>query len=121
MREAARQGVVKTFPTCGSATTDWDKLKCNTKDQMEILSGTAYVKVAAPDGWVRGKRLLVCAIVKTSDPIGFLPMPNDGYITSKTQLSIEKDTTVPTGIVVRRHPARPARAGRGAHEPPAGA
>ena len=92
---------------------------------MEVLAGTAYVKVAAPDGWVRGKRLLVCAIVETSDPIGFLPMPNGGYITSKTQLSIEKDTTVPTGsssadtppdgpelVVVRM--SRPERDERGA-------
>jgi hypothetical protein len=91
VREAARQGVVKSFLPCGTATTDYDKLKCNTEDMIEAVAGDTYVKVSAPEGWAKGKRLVVCSIVKTDGAIGFLPMPNDGVIMSKTQMSIEVD------------------------------
>ena len=106
VREAARQGVVKSFPACGSATNDYDKLKCNTKNMIDAVAGDTYVKVSAPDGWAKGKRLIVCSIVVTDGAIGFLPMPNGGVIQSKTQMSIEVDgapsgtasaDTAPTG------------------------
>ena len=32
---------------------------------------------------------MVCAMVRSEGGIGLLPMPNDGLITSKTQMSIE--------------------------------
>jgi Flp pilus assembly protein TadG len=96
VREAARQGVVKTFPTCTGASTDWAKLKCNTKTQVGAVTGPVYVKVAAPDGWAKGKRLVVCAVVRYNTGLNFFPMPNDGFIQSKTEMSIEKDTA-PTG------------------------
>ncbi len=106
VREAARQGVVKNFPACTGAANDWAKLKCNTKSQIDAVTGDTYVKVSAPDGWAKGKRLVVCARVDSEGGMGLLPMPNDGVIRSKTQMSIEVDgapsgsasaDTAPTG------------------------
>ena len=91
VREAARMGVVKTFPACNGASTDWDKLKCNTKEQVDAVTGPTYVNVSAPDGWAKGKRLVVCAMVASDGGIGLLPMPDNGLIKTKTQMSIEVD------------------------------
>lgn len=97
VREAARQGVVKTFTDCGGETLDLDKLRCQTQEQIGTITGeTPYVKVAFSSPWTKGEPLTVCTLVKTSQ-IGILPMPNDGWISSKTQLSIEQAATPPTG------------------------
>ncbi len=97
VREAARQGVVKTFHACGGKTLDLDKLRCQTQEQIGAVTGdTPYVKVNFASPWTKGQPLTVCTLVKTSR-IGILPMPNDGWISSKTQLSIEQATTPPTG------------------------
>src|SRR5689334_20115931 len=48
VREGARQGVVRNFtaqPGCTSETTDMDRLRCNTRKQIDALTGTEYVKV----------------------------------------------------------------------------
>lgn len=98
VREAARQGVVGTFPACGpSATTDWAKLKCNVSSQIDAVTGPTAVKVVAPSGWVKGKPLIVCAVVESDGAIGLLPMPDGGFITTKTAMSIEADDPVPSG------------------------
>ena len=99
VREAARQGVVRNFPACGTATTDLDKLRCTTKKEVGALTGSTYVKVLTPaGGWAKAKPLTVCAMVHSDGAIGLLPMPNDGWIMSKTQMSIEQATApVPTG------------------------
>lgn len=98
VREAARQGVVRSFADCGGASTDMDKLRCNTKTQINALTGTAYVKVVKPDTWARAEPLIVCAMVETDAAIGMLPMPNAGWIASSTQMSIEQDAEpLPTG------------------------
>jgi hypothetical protein len=98
VREAARQGVVRNFPSCGSATTDLDRLKCNTKAEIGAITGPAYVKVVTPDGWTKAKPLTVCALVRSDGGIGLLPMPNGGWISSKTAMSIEQATApLPTG------------------------
>jgi hypothetical protein len=99
VREAARQGVVRNFPACGTAATDLDKLKCNAKAEIGALTGPAYVKVITPaGGWARAKPLIVCAMVRSDGGIGLLPMPDGGWITSKTQMSIEQATApLPTG------------------------
>lgn len=98
VREAARMGVVRNFPTCGGATTDMDRLRCEAKNQINALTGTEYVKVVRPATWAKTKPLIVCALVKSDGGIGLLPMPNSGWITSSTQMSIEQDSTpLPTG------------------------
>lgn len=103
-REAARQGVVKNFPTCGSATTDMDKLVCNAKAQVGGVAGTKYARAlypsATPSGWKKGNPLTVCVVVKGGSSFGILPMPNGGAISTMTKLSIEQDATVPTGGTV---------------------
>lgn len=98
VREAARQGVVQSFPGCGS--NQWSCLKANVSDQVEAVTGETYVKIQAPSGWVRGKPLLVCAIVASDGGLGLLPMPDGGLIQSKTMMSIEVDDTIPSGFVV---------------------
>jgi hypothetical protein len=99
VREGARQGVVRNFPSCGTATTDLDRLKCNTEHEIGALTGPTYVKVVTPaGGWAKAKPLTVCAMVKSDGALGLLPMPNDGWILSKTQMSIEQAATpLPTG------------------------
>lgn len=95
--EAARSGVVKSFPACAGAASDVARLRCTTKTLIGPISGPAYVKVMAPEGWVKGKPLVVCGMVRTDAALGLVPMPNDGLIMSKTQMSIEADTTPPSG------------------------
>ena len=98
VREAARQGVVRNFAACGTATTDMDKLRCNAKINISALTGEEYVKVVKPATWAKSEPLVVCALVKTAGGVGLLPMPGNGWITSRTQMSIEQDATpLPTG------------------------
>lgn len=99
VREAVREGVVRTFPACGTATTDLAKLKCNAKKQIGALTGPTYVKIVTPTGgWAKAEPLTVCAMVKSDGALGLLPMPNGGWIVSKTQMSIEQaDAPLPTG------------------------
>ena len=106
VREGARQGVVRNFVACGSESTDMGKLKCDTRRQIDALTGTEYVKVIFPPVWKKTAPLIVCAMVKSDGGIGLLPMPNDGWISSSTQMSIEQDTTpVPDRDHRRGHPA----------------
>ena len=101
VREGARQGVVRNFVACGGESTDIGKLKCDTKRQIDALTGTEYVKVITPPVWKKTAPLIVCAMVKSDGAIGLLPMRNEGWISSSTQMSIEQDTTpVPTGTTV---------------------
>lgn len=92
VREAARKGVVKDFPACGTRVQDLAKLACYTEEQIGALTGPTYVKVVAPATWKKGAPLTVCAMVKSDGGVGLLPMPDSGWITSKTQMSIEQDT-----------------------------
>lgn len=96
VREGARMGVVKNFPACVGASTEWDTMRCNTRERVGSLTGPTYVRVAAPSGWTRGEPLLVCAQVDTSNALDFLPMPNGGVARSMTEMSIEEEG-VPTG------------------------
>ncbi len=102
VREAARLGVVEQFgsTTCTTGTPS-TKLRCVTKEQIDAVTGDPQVKVMAPStgGWVKGNRLVVCAVIESDGAIGLLPMPNDGFITTKTEMSIEKtDATLPAGF-----------------------
>jgi hypothetical protein len=99
VREAVRQGVVRNFPSCGAAATDLDRLKCNTKAEIGAITGPTYVKVLPPTPWKKGSPLTVCALVKSDGGVGLLPMPNGGWISSKTRMSIEQATApLPTGV-----------------------
>lgn len=98
VREGARMGVVRNFPACGGQSTDMDKLRCSTKKQIDALTPDVYVKVVRPATWAKTQPLIVCAMVKSNGAIGLLPMPNGGWTSSLTQMSIEQDATpLPTG------------------------
>ena len=89
VREGARMAVVKNIPSCTPASTDIDRIKCNTKREVGSLSGPTYIRVNAPEGWAKGKRLVVCAMVKSNGVTGLVPLPGDRIIRTKTQMSIE--------------------------------
>lgn len=99
VREAARQGVVENFAPCGTTTTgtatgtatNSGRLQCAVREQIGALTGSVYVKVAASSGWKKGSPLTVCAAVQSDGGVGLLPMPNGGWIRSKTQMSIEQE------------------------------
>jgi len=114
VREAARQGVVANFGTAdcalvGStgASANVQGLMCTAKSRMGGISGDPRVMVKVPDGWVRGKALIVCAQMKTAIGSGLVPLPNDRIIRSRVEMSIEKD-------------APPVSATGGAEAPPDG-
>jgi hypothetical protein len=95
VRETARMGVVGNFgtATCGSGL---QKLSCEGVNQIDALTGDEYVKVSAPNGWTKAEPLRVCSYVHTEGGVGLLPMPNNGWIFSRTEMSIEKETPAPT-------------------------
>jgi hypothetical protein len=101
VREAARDGVVMNFagcPTTPAPSTDLGKLACATRAESGPLAGTTYAKVSVPSGtWKKPNVLLVCGLTKSRGLTGFTPLPNSGWIKSKTYVSIEADATVPTG------------------------
>lgn len=94
IREAARLGVVKT-DIDGCSGDYLDELRCGAKAQVDAITGPIAVRVKAAE-WKRGEPLVVCAEVQ-SEVVGLLPMPDDGLIRSKTQMSIEVDDTPPPG------------------------
>lgn len=96
VREAARLGVVKNI-SCSTGATDMAKLVCMTNQQVGSVAGPSYAMVKAPNGWRKGQPLVVCAMVRADGVTGMTPMPNDRLIKSKTQMSIEVETPVPTG------------------------
>lgn len=97
VREAARKGVVSNFSTCAGSSS-FDKLRCQTKKDIDSLSGTTpLVKVYAPAGWVKGKPLVVCSIILDPGVINLVPTPDD--IKSRVELSIETVTPAPTGAL----------------------
>lgn len=91
VREAARQGVVSNF----GASNDLTSLKESAKSQIGAITGPASVKVSAPDGWVKGKRLIICAVIPNPGFTKIVPMPS--RITSKVVMSIETQAKPPTG------------------------
>jgi TadE-like protein len=105
VREAARQGIVQNFEgQDGSGTdctgNDMQRLKCLTKGLVDPVSGTVHVKVVKPNPWQRSQPLVVCAMVKSDGVVGLLPLPNGGWISSKTQMSVENDTETPSGTPI---------------------
>jgi TadE-like protein len=96
VREAARLGVVQT-PGCTTGANDLVKLACTTREQVGAVAGTTYAMVKAPDGWAKGKPLVVCAMVRAEGVTGLTPLPDDRMIRSRTQMSIEVDFPLPSG------------------------
>ena len=99
VREAVRQGVVKNFAG-GTGATDMAKLQDFTSKQIDAVTGPTYVKVIPPSPWKKGSPLIICAMVKSDGAVGLLPMPDGGWITTKTQMSVEQDTPAPTGSTI---------------------
>lgn len=105
VREAARQGVVASFgdtTECGLVTAASDpntkKLMCTAQDRISGITGDPAVKVMAPEGWLRGKPLIVCSQLKVGLGTGIIPLPNDRIIRSEVQMSIENATPAPTFV-----------------------
>ena len=97
VRESARQGAVSNFGSCGAGTS-FDKLRCQTKQEIGALTGSASVKVYVPGGtWRKGEPLVVCSIVPDPGVIKFVPMPAD--IRSRVEMSIENESLPPTGAL----------------------
>lgn len=96
VREAARHAVVESFSFDSGCTTGNNaaKLLCSAREEIGAVSGETKVKVVATT-WAKGSPVTICAMVH-SDVIGLLPMPNDGWITSKTRMSIEQVTQAAT-------------------------
>jgi hypothetical protein len=94
VREAARHAVVEKFSFQSGCATGANsaKLRCSTGKEIGALTGTPLVKVDAAS-WAKGSPVTVCAMVHSDGVVGILPMPNDGWIRSKTQMSIEQITT----------------------------
>lgn len=102
LREASRQGVVAnygstsscgmTYTTTSVPTENMKKLMCRAQDQVGAMTGETYVKVVVPDGWVRGRELVVCGMVHAERLPGLVPLPDDRMIRWASRMSIEKTT-----------------------------
>ncbi len=105
VREAARQGVVASFgdtTTCGLNTGASDpntlKLMCTAQNRISGITGDPAVKVMAPEGWFRGKPLVVCSQLKVGVGTGIIPLPNDRVIRSEVEMAIENASPAPTFV-----------------------
>ena len=98
LREASRQGVVANYGaqnTCGAVytvapSTNIGALVCEAKREVAAMTGKTYVKVVLPEGWARGKELVVCAMVKADRLPGIVPLPSDRMIKFASRMSIEE-------------------------------
>jgi Flp pilus assembly protein TadG len=96
VREAARRGVVQDFSDPDCTGTQPQRLACAAKDEIGAVTGSTYIRVSASDGWARGRSLTVCGMVKAGAVTGLAPLPADGMVKSKTSMSIEVTSPVPT-------------------------
>lgn len=94
VREGARSAVVLTVAT-GCTGTGMAAYACGTRNQMLTSGSVKYAKVWAPNGWARGQELGVCGVVQAINFTGFVPLPADGLIKSKTTMSIENVVPMP--------------------------
>jgi hypothetical protein len=97
VREAARHAVVESFSFQSGCTSGVSsaQLRCSAGKEIGAVTGSPLVKVNAAN-WQKGKPVVVCAMVHSDGVIGLLPMPNGGWILSKTQMSIEQVTKAAT-------------------------
>lgn len=96
VRDAARTGVVATFEPCGTEIGELDRLRCTTHERIGTVTGSAYVRVDASEGWRRGASLEVCALVASPGVVGLVPLPHDGVVAARTTMSIEDESVVPS-------------------------
>lgn len=94
VREAARQGVVSNFNNGGTTLAD---VATAARSNIGAISGTASTKAFAPNGWVKGKPLVVCAEIPNPGIIRFVPLPNQ--LRARVELSIETDTLPPASPI----------------------
>ncbi|HET7387904.1 MAG TPA: TadE/TadG family type IV pilus assembly protein [Nocardioidaceae bacterium] len=101
VREAARQAVVgnygadsctATYDDTSTPTANMKALVCQTKADVSAYTGDTYVKVLLPDGWQRGREVVVCAMIDATRLPGLVPLPHGGLIMSETRMSIEVAT-----------------------------
>jgi Flp pilus assembly protein TadG len=102
VREVARQIVVANYstPAACATGTQVERLVCKSNLEVGALAGTAYSKIIVPTTWARGSAVIVCSQVKNTGTTGFVPLPADGYVRSRVQMSIEADpidAPAPTG------------------------
>lgn len=93
VREAARQGVVSNF----NGGTTLAGVATAAESNIGAISGTASATAYAPNGWVKGKPLVVCALIPNPGIIRFVPLPSQ--LRARVELSIETDTVPPTGTI----------------------
>jgi hypothetical protein len=98
VREAARQGVVGNFGenncslTGASGDANSLALMCTAQERIGGITGDPAIMVSAPEGWARGKPLLVCSQMKSGITGGIVPLPNNRIIRSEVEMSIELTT-----------------------------
>ena len=97
VHEASRLGVVNR-PSCTAGATDLAKMVCTTRQQVGASGGPTYAMVKSPQGWKRGNKLLVCAMVRENAVTGLTPFPGDRMIRTKASMAIEVDSPLPTGV-----------------------
>ncbi|HET7690263.1 MAG TPA: TadE/TadG family type IV pilus assembly protein [Nocardioidaceae bacterium] len=101
VRDGVRKAVVQSnvSTACDLSTFNYlEKLRCDVRANVGPMSGAAYVKVTTgADGWVKGKPLVICAMIKSDGVTGLAPLPGSGVISSRTEMSIEVDTVKPSG------------------------
>lgn len=98
VREAGRLGVVQ-LSTCSSASADTvlKKTACQAVAQAAPVAGASWARVLVPSGWTKAKPLVVCIMTKETGTTGITPLPSDGIIRSRVQMSIEVDDPAVTG------------------------
>ncbi len=97
IREAVRQGVVQTAPagSCAAPGNFVGQVACSARSDISAI-GHTWVK-AFYSSWATGQSLTVCSLVRTDGLIGFVPMPNRGYVRARTSMAIEVAQPVPAG------------------------
>jgi Flp pilus assembly protein TadG len=97
VREGARMAVVQNGTAAPGSTCAGQvgapRMACITSELISPTAGTAYVRLLVPSGWKRGNPLVVCGMTKVDGVTGVTPLPSDALVRSKTQMSIEVDTT----------------------------
>jgi Flp pilus assembly protein TadG len=98
VRDAARQGVVEQFGSCGGGVTnDLQNLSCTVKSTMDQISGTTYVRIGVASSptagiggtWAPGLTLRICAATQHQTLLPLVPFPNNGVSTTRVDMPIE--------------------------------
>ncbi|MGN6578150.1 MAG: TadE family protein [Nocardioides sp.] len=123
LREASRQGVVANYGSenctmtfAGTApSANIKHLMCKARSDVGAMTGTSYLKVLLPNGWIRGRELVVCGMVEADRLPGLVPLPGDRMIRWSSRMSIESATPAQAPI-----PLNPLSEVGGEEQPPAG-